>query len=135
MDLKKIVDDHSIVLDFTVEDVRFKRLILDVLSRIPDKYEDEFPSFSIYEGDSSFGAHVNDFAITFDPEKLVDMSDNEEIVLVGIIAHEIAHIFCGHEGSTGDLSEDHEADDVARSWGFESEVNAMREKLGPATMI
>lgn len=62
------------------------------------------------------------------------VSGYKKDVMIGIVAHEFAHVYCGHNGETGELTKEDEADDMARVWGFESEVDVMREKLGPTTL-
>ena len=138
MDISKIVDDHDIILDFDVTNSLIRELVLEVLSRIPDEYEEEFPCFSIYEYDHRMykddaGAYVDDSAVYFWAERFFKSSDKDRDVMIGIVAHEFAHVYCGHDSETGDLSEEYEADDMARGWGFKSEVDVMREKLGPTT--
>jgi len=139
MDISKIVDDHYIILDFDVTNSLIRELVLEVLSRIPDEYEEKFPSFNIYEYyyrmyKDDAGAYVHDSSAFFWAERFFKTSDNDRDVMIGIVAHEFAHVYCGHKGRTKDLREENEADDRARGWGFESEVNVMREKLGPTTL-
>ena len=139
MDISKIVDDHDIILDFDVTNFLIRELVLEVLSRIPDEYEEKFPSFNIYEYyyrmyKDDAGVYVHDSAVFFCAERFFKSSDNDRDVMIGTVAHEFAHVYCGHDGETGDLTEVDEADDMARGWGFESEVNVMREKLGPTTL-
>ena len=110
------------------------KLIRHVLKIIPNKYLEEFPSFSVSESVSPWSAHVerenieDEGKITFDP-KLLTMPKS---VAIGIIAHEFAHLFLGHIGHGG-LKDEDAADALASQWGFAKEVKALRRKLGPTT--
>jgi len=60
-------------------------LIRHVLKTIPDSYAKEFPSVSVFEAHSPWGAHVDDEGtIVFDPS-LLDMPED---VIIGTVAHE-----------------------------------------------
>ena len=120
---------------YEIEDYEFKVLCDNVLSRIPAKYVEEFPCFSIYEGYSKWGAHVIDDSATFNVGMLkkVAMGDNQ--VLIGIIAHEFAHVFLGHadgEDERTGLEKEREADQLARHWGFVEEIEEFRRRLQPS---
>jgi hypothetical protein len=45
-------------------------------------------------------------------------------VIVGIVAHEFAHVVCEHEGETA--TSESEADRRAEEWGFGREIEAVR---------
>jgi len=127
-----------VLLDYEITDPGLKKLIDSVLSRIPDEYQDDFPSFSIYEGPAKEGAQVTEDFVMFDPGQLDKLSDNDDDVKTGIIAHELAHVFLKHatapDVETQGLAYENEADKLAVEWGFAREVQAFRRKLGPATM-
>ena len=53
-------------------------------------------------------------------------------VVIGNLAHEFAHVFLKHTGKGG-LLDEHEADRLARRWGFAKEIRAIRHYLGPPT--
>ena len=137
MDLERL--RKFVILEYEIKDAGFKRLIDYVLERIPDVHEEDFPSFSIYEGHAIEGAHVTEDSVIFDVDKLKnELSDGDEDVMVGIIAHELAHVFLKH-GSVPDMVErgleyEDEADRLASNWGFAKEVTAFRHKLGPPTL-
>ena len=125
------------LLDYEINDSNLKKLIDYVLKMIPDEYEENFPSFSIYEGIAKEGANVTEDLIIFDVGRLNELSDDDEDVKIGVIAHELAHVFCRHAtapdiGKRG-LEHEDEADKLASDWGFANEVVAFRRKLGPAT--
>ncbi len=107
-------------------------LVRYVLKRIPDSYAEEFPSFSVFESHSPWGAHVEredieeEGKIFCDP-RLVNMAKN---VAIGTLAHEFAHLFLGHTGA-GSLQGEYQADELACQWGFMDEVKAMRQHFGP----
>lgn len=104
-------------------------LIRHILKTIPESYTEEFPSFSVFEAHSPWGAHVDDERIVICDPSLVDMPKD---VTIGIIAHEFAHVFLRHTGQAG-LREEEEADRLASEWAFAAEVRAMRQYYGPPT--
>ncbi|MCJ7743349.1 MAG: DUF45 domain-containing protein [Dehalococcoidales bacterium] len=110
------------------------KLVRHVLKVIPNRYAEEFPSFSVFEAKSPWGAHIeresieDEGKIYFDP-RLLKMAKK---VAIGTIAHEFAHLFLGHTGP-GSLQGEYEADDLARQWGFKNEIEAMRKHSGPPT--
>jgi hypothetical protein len=99
-----------------------------LITVIPDSYTEEFPSFSVFEAHSPWGAHVDEENIYLDPDLLKEPKD----VAIGTIAHEFAHLFLGHTGS-GSLQQDYEADNLAENWGFKKQIKAMRRCYGPPT--
>ena len=112
-----------------IHDPRLEALVNEVLSAIPEEYEDDFPVFDLRQGLSPWAAHVEpDGSVTLDPAKLfVDAHD----VIIGTIAHELAHVFLRHRAVGGHQNEQElEADDLAIKWGFESEVSAMIRAYG-----
>ncbi|MEE4601990.1 MAG: hypothetical protein V2J65_11985 [Desulfobacteraceae bacterium] len=48
-------------------------------------------------------------------------------ILRGIIAHELAHVYLLHLSGNKEIED--EADNLAASWGFQSEINAFREHV------
>lgn len=103
-------------------------LIRHVLKMIPEHYTEEFPSFSVFEVYSRWGAHVEEENIFCDPSLLNLPRD----VAIGTLAHEFAHVFLRHTGKGGS-GDEHEADALACRWGFRKQVEAMRECYGPPT--
>lgn len=126
---------EAILLDYKIEDLNFKKLIDRVLQKIPDRYEEEFPTFSIFQGHSKWGAHVYDNNVYFDVNKLEEISGGDEEVKIGVIAHELAHVFLNHTTSRDQrrrkLKYEDEADELASTWGFAKEIEAFRQKFGP----
>jgi hypothetical protein len=58
--------------------------------------------------------------------------DRPEDNLVGEIIHELAHIYAGHLVLNQDeLTDEHEkeADEIAKSWGFKTEIDALNEEI------
>jgi len=104
-------------------------LIRHVLKRIPDHYAGDFPSFSVFEAHSPWGAHVDPEGIIFCDPSLLNLPWG---VAIGTLVHEFAHVFLGHTGKGG-LADEREADALARRWGFSKEVDAMRKLYGPPT--
>jgi len=106
-------------------------LLKHVLKAIPNEYTEDFPSFSVFETHSPWGAHVEsdgegEGSIFCDPRLLNSPTD----VAIGTLAHEFTHLFLGHSGKGG-LQDEYEADELACRWGFSAEVEAMRQHLGP----
>jgi hypothetical protein len=124
------------LIENEIQDPSFRRLFEDVLARIPDSYAEDFPCFSVYEGFALEGASVIDEIIYFDVSRLTKASGGDQGVLIGIIAHELAHIFLGHSSMIErnpmeGLKLEGEADSLAAEWGFAEEVETFRQKLGP----
>jgi len=138
MDLEK-VRKSIIILDYEVTNRGLDQLVRRVVERIPDKYWDDFPSFSIYEGSSEEGAYVTEDYVIFDPQQLLNKSGDSENALIGLIAHELAHVYLRHGvlAVSNLCSQEHEdeADRLASVWGFEKEIRGLREKCGPATFV
>ena len=105
------------------------RLVRCVLKMIPDYYTEDFPSFSIFETRSSWGAHVESEGKIFcDPSLLNQPRD----VAIGTLAHEFAHVFLRQTGNGG-LKDEHEVDALACRWGFKKQIEALRDYIGPPT--
>lgn len=101
-------------------------LVKHVLTVIPDSCAEEFPSFSIFEAHSPWGAHVDEENIYLYSDLLNEPKD----VAIGTIAHEFAHLFLGH-AAPGSLQNEYEADTLAEKWGFKKQIKAMRKRYGP----
>lgn len=104
-------------------------LVKCVLKHIPESYTEEFPSFSVFESHSPWGAHVEEKGNVFCDPSLLGLPKD---VAIGALAHEFAHVFLGHTGRGG-LQEDYQADELAYQWGFVEELKAMRLCFGPPT--
>ena len=104
-------------------------LVRHVLKTIPDCYTEEFPSFSVFETYNRFGAHCEPEGNIFCDPSLLNLPRD---VATGTLAHEFAHLFLRHTGEGG-LHDEHEADALACRWGFEKEIEALREHFGPPT--
>lgn len=103
-------------------------LVRHVLKVIPDDYTEGFPSLSVFETYSCWGAHVEEGKVMCSPSLLEMPRD----IAIGILAHEFAHVFLEHTGKGG-LQEEHDADELTCKWGFAEEVRVMRQHLGPPT--
>ena len=105
------------------------RLVRHILKMIPDCYTEEFPSFSVSETYSPWGAHVEEDGKIFCDPNLLNLPYDAAI---GTLVHEFAHIFLRHTGKGG-LGDEHEADALACHWGFKKQIEAMRKHCGPPT--
>ncbi|HIC91700.1 MAG TPA: hypothetical protein EYP21_06520 [Syntrophaceae bacterium] len=125
----------STIIEYRVYDQNFKRLVNQVLGRIPDTYEEEFPIFSIYEGYCEWGAMVDEQGIVFDVGKLNEESEGDNVAIKGLVAHELAHVFLKHSVlvAQGKATLEHEADKLAIKWDFKREIEVFRQKFGPPT--
>ena len=103
------------------------RLLRRVLKMIPDRYTDDFPSFSVFETYSRWGAHVDKERNIFCDSSLLNLPSD---IAIGTLAHEFAHVFLRHIGKGG-LRDEREADTLASRWGFKKQIEAMRELYGP----
>lgn len=126
----KIGDLTIMALD--IPDIEVRNIFNAVIDRIPDSYGPLFPSFTVIPGPSKMGAHVDAPSRTLIIEA-VKLSQQSQQVALGTIAHELAHVFLGR-ASEPRLEEEYEADDLARRWGFTSEVNERRKRVGPPSL-
>lgn len=130
----KIADDMEMlpyIGTWDLSDARLNDLCVEVLGRIPNEFEDDFPVINVQQRDSAWGAHVEDEnVVVLDEEKLARYSRAEAI---GIIAHELSHVYLQHP-KVGGLEDEYSADDLASGWGLDLEVHAMREAIGPPTV-
>lgn len=124
-------DIEYLLIDYEIENTKFKKLFEFVMQKIPDSYEEEFPCFSVWEGTGGVGevAYVDGPDVYFDVDLLLKESKD---VTIGTMAHELAHICLKHYG-TGSLEDEERANELACQWGFRKEIKAMREKTGPST--
>jgi len=132
MDIVKLMR-NGILGDYKIKDPQFKEYIDHVLTKIPESYEEDFPDFSIYEGSVRWGAMVADSSVTFDVYRIKQLCDDSESALIGLIAHEFAHVFCEHgkaDHKVG-LEVEDEADNLACKWGFKKEIEDFRNKIKP----
>jgi len=135
MDIERL-KEREILLDYEIEDKVLKSYINEVLTRIHPSYIRYFPFFNIYSGSSVEAADVYEDSITFDIAKLYKSSEGIKEVIIGVIAHEIAHVYKKHSSKASQkdaLRFEDEADQLASEWGFEQEIQLFREKLGHAT--
>jgi predicted metal-dependent peptidase len=98
--------------------------------------ESWFPIMTIKESPQSpreeerVDAHVEGHDLSLDTEIIKSRSPD---VRLGILAHELAHIYLD-QYSTRTIEDEYDADDQARTWGFDAEVTRMRAVLGPPTL-
>ena len=121
------------VYSYKIQSKKLDSLIRYVLSLIPDGNLEEFPSFSVFEAYSKWGAHYKpggkgDGTIYCDPILASESMD----VAIGTLAHEFSHLFLRHPDKGG-LEDEEQADILASTWGFKKEIRALRKNLGPPT--
>ena len=128
MDCEKLA-----IIDWHIQDPELEILVKGVIRRIPPTFTDKFPSFSVVQGPSRWGAYVEPMEnlMVLDASKLTAESDD---VAAGTVAHEFAHLFLGTAEGGGGLEDEFSADERARTWGFVGEVDAMRRAHGPPTL-
>ncbi len=83
------------------------------------------------EGFSSFGRVINVFAthtkviVVLDEERLSFFPDE---LIVGVLAHEFAHVYLDHSLKTGNPHFlEQEANELVIKWGFEKEIKVLKE--------
>jgi len=139
-------DIESLVTSNEFDDIfgkEFNELINLVLRKIPDSYAERFPQFCIME-DNYPNVHGSiacvegrdldsgEWYVNFTVELL---TKEPRDVQIGIIAHELAHVYLRHEtheGKKGEKPKDHskaekDADELACQWGFKKEIKAVCE--------
>jgi hypothetical protein len=116
---------------FEVKDIAFEKLVRSVLAKIPSADAEEFPeAFAILQChlDSSLGA-VEDEKVKLDVDKM-NRRQFENDVKIGVIAHELGHLYFAHLDASWSDEEhremEEEADEKASEWGFEKEIKIMR---------
>ncbi len=140
MDLDRLIKEE-VINDYEVKDLKFGELINYVLRKIPDKYERNFPMFSLFQTDTTdvecaliVPGDVDQ--VFFNIDMLEECSCGNDDIKIGVIAHELAHVYLKHpycsSGSKG-LKNEEEADSLASNWGFAKELKASRRKLGIPT--
>lgn len=118
---------------FEIKEASFKRLVDEVLARIPSAVVKEFPEFAILQGPQPerILAHGSENA-TYDVDKINALGLSTD-AKIGVIAHELAHIFLGHIDANWSDEElqtlEDEANDKAAEWGFKKEIEALHEAL------
>lgn len=135
MNLDEIMES-AILIAYEIKDPNFKNLVDYVLTRIPDSDFEDSPSFSIYEAPSKWVAHVDEDNVYFDVEKAIKKSEGNKEVLIGFIAHELAHAILQHatKKEREAFEHEYEADNLGVEWGFENEIKAFRQNFGPPTV-
>ncbi|GJQ58599.1 MAG: hypothetical protein D8M57_08970 [Candidatus Scalindua sp. AMX11] len=140
MDLDRLINEEYII-DYEVKDPKLRELINYVLRKIPDEEREDFPMFSLYQTDTTDAEYAfiipgDVVQVFFNVDMLEDGSCGNDDVKIGVIAHELAHVYLKHphtsSGRKG-LKNEEEADSLASHWGFGKEVKASRRKLGPPT--
>lgn len=120
------------VFRFDVRDGAFRQLVETVLALIPDVDAKEFPDFAILQADSGGTfAHADAGITVFDVDLMKRLLMDDE-TKIGIIAHELAHLFLGHVSGDHQGASDEElheieeaADKKAEEWGFERQIACM----------
>lgn len=121
-----------------VKDPMLYKLVNEVIKRIPEKYNDNFELFYIYDGaDCKWNAMVLGNTIYLDTNRLKSYDTD---VILGIISHEIAHVYHHHADDPEprqheSLDDECQADKTAKEWGFVKEIEKLRKLLGETTML
>jgi hypothetical protein len=104
-------------------------LIKHVLKVIPDGYIGRFPPFSVYESYLHWDSPTEERGIFCDP----GLPNMPVDVAIGTLSHKFAHLFLGQDtGCSGNSPEQEKvADELACSWGFVREIEAMHRYLNP----
>ena len=74
--------------------------------------------------------------VFFNADMLEDSSCGNDDVKIGVIAHELAHVYLKHPHSSSGrkgLENEEEADSLTSNWGFAKDVKASRRTLGSPT--
>ena len=140
MDPDRLIKEEDIT-DYEVKDPKLRKLINYVLRRIPDEYEEDFPMFSLYQTDiidaeCAFVVPGDVDQVFINVDMLEDSACGNDDVKIGVIAHELAHVYLKHPHSSSGrkgLENEEAADSLASNWGFAKEVKASRRKLGSPT--
>jgi len=133
----KTLKEITVIINYEVNDAHFKKQIDQVLTRIPQSYTWEFPSFSIYQNYAK-GTFVDEDGVYFDVDEIYAKTSGNSDAILGVIAHELAHVFLMHavEYTQNDgLKAEDEADALASRWGFSEEIKIFRQKFGPAYLV
>ncbi len=113
-------------LDWRVTNRELEAMFDAVLARIPDEDVARFPSISVVEGRSRTGAHVDvdEQSITLDADWLLRQLRS---IAEGTIALALAS-FCARPAAPkrGRPDAHYETDELARSWGFDTELEDKR---------
>jgi hypothetical protein len=119
-----------------IDSTRLRRLLRCVVNIISTHVDFEEKGFGpLHEGHTPSGEAgevTEDGIIYIDADKLKQYSDN---VAKALIAHELAHHYLGHyanKNCRGTLDCEHEADDLARAWGFD--IDEFRRVCGPPSL-
>ncbi len=140
MDFDRLIKEEDIT-DYEVKDPKLRKLINYVLRRIPDEYEEDFPMFSLYQtnivdAECAFVVPGDVDQVFFNASMLENNSCDNDDVKIGIIAHELAHVYLKHPHCSScrkGVENEEEADALASDWGFAKEVKASRRKSGSPT--
>ena len=140
MNIRRLID-KSIIGDNDISNANLRKLVDEVLERIPDSFEDDFPTFCIYQRSTPLGTYVEDvgdwYNVVFDANLLERDSVDDAIVKVGIVVNSFALMFLKYSGAADGLEGMdvyEEADNLASMWGFGREITAFRKKLGEPTL-
>lgn len=79
-------------------------------------------------------------SIIFDIPRLNELSGSGESLLIVVIARKLALLFRNDFAAINEDLEDglkleRDADELAVTWGFGTEVEAFRKKIGPSTSV
>ncbi len=106
-----------------------QEVVKPILSVICDNHDGELPDVFIKEEPSSTTAHIDKCDIILTPTVL-DMPDE---VAKGTVAYLVAHAALGHCQLEPDPTQGERAEEQARKWGFDQEIDALRKHSGKMT--
>lgn len=134
MNFSKLWDD-AVLGHYEIQDPSFINLINSVLGNIPDKFEEDFPTFCMYQRETEWCAYLDiDNNILFDVEKINLQSKGADNVIIGIIAEILALLLIKSETSNlkkiSGESLFARAAQLASDWGFSDELEEYHNLRG-----
>jgi predicted metal-dependent hydrolase len=135
-------DEHHDKIDlndhFDIAEIKsnyLRNLLKEILSKIVETTENEEIGFGWVREGFTYSGEAGE--VTEDGHIIlnsIELRKYEDDVAMAIIAHELAHYHCNHYSSSPEgLEFENEADDLAKSWGFD--IDKFRRVCGPATIV
>lgn len=139
MDFSKLWDD-AVLGHYKIQDPSFINLVNSVLGNIPDKFEEDFPTFCMYQRETEWCAYLDiDNNILFDVEKINLQSKGADNVIIGIIAEILALLFIKSKMPNLRLVSGEslwvQSVQLATEWGFSEELEEYHNVLGRVTLF
>ena len=130
--------NHGVLGEYDVGDPTFINLINYVLEKIPDEFEEDFPTFCMYERKLEWCAYLDgENNILLDVEEIKLQSKNTDNIIIGIIAEILALLFIKAKIPNLRLvsveSLRTQAAQLASEWGFSDELEEYHKVLGSVT--